>query len=801
MSMIYRKSLLALAVAATVSTSATYAAEEAETTKAKNDYEVIVVTQKRVQTLKEVPVAVSAFGGEFIKDFNVTNAVDLAKFTPGLNGGSENDSYIDSIGIRGIVTADYGIGGDPSIGLYLDGVYQGRSGGGLSTFFDMERVEVAKGPQGTLFGRNAASGAISMYSNQAIDGTEGSVEFGIGSDNMKEFTGVYNTNISDDAYIRFAAYHQSQDSYVDNLVGGKLRDKDVTALRTAFKYEGWNNSELRVTLNYEDRDMDGGVYRSIWTEGDKRSIESDLGADGRDVAEVFATTVDFTHDFGSVVFTSQTAMKNYTWDYLEDYDGTAKALGIYSQKDDTKYLSQEFRINSNTDSDIYWFIGVNLYKEKIDSQFYNEYDDDALCAQLPNLEEWDQDYDSHESMPEDYYADCHELFVDGWEEDIADSPAPGEGEIGVQEQVLAKGTNSGYGIYGDLTWSITDSTEITVGGRFSYDNKEFGLNLPEPDGWLGHYWLVGGHTGGEWVEDEQDWSEFTPRVALNHKLTDDVNIYASYSRGYKAGGYNTFAFNLNEDYTGWDEEEEWYDGIPDGVIDSTDSDFWSDEGDYGGLYPDGRTLASYDPEIVDSYEIGLKGDFFNNTLKMNLGAYYYDYQDFQGIFPNAGGVIIKNIGQAEGTGVEFDVTYLPNENIRLFFASALQDSEVKEGLDENGDSIVGQKLAAPDATFSFVGSYYWYLENDIDLTFQVSYNWQSETFGDEFLGGTDLLEQEAYGLTGIQFNATGMEWQLSAYVENLTDETYYEGAVEDTGINRFGIGRGRTAGVRVKYNF
>lgn len=807
----YRKSILALAVASTFASTVALA----EQAKSPKDYEVIVVTQKRVQTLKEVPVSVSAYGGDFIDDFNINNATDLSKYTPGLNGGSANDSFVDSLGIRGIVTQDYGIGGDPSIGLYFDGVYQGRSGGALSTFFDISRVEVTKGPQGTLFGRNAASGAISIYSNEAVDGTEGSFEAGYGTNSLMEFTGVFNTNITDDAFFRIAAFSQSEDSYVENQEGGTLRDKSVYAIRSNFVYEGWANSKLKLAVNFEDRDMDGGVYRSIWTEGDARSIASDLGEDGRDVAEVFSTVLDYEHDFGGVVFTSQTAMKNYTWDYLEDYDGTAMPLGNYAQNDDTEYVSQEFRINSNTNSDVYWFVGLNLYQETINTSFYNEYDEEDFCAQLPNLEEWDQDLDSHTSMPEDYYSGCHEFFVDGWygldpvddAAEIADLVADGEipgigdGEAGLREEVFAKGTNSGYGIYGDITWSMTSSTELTVGGRYSYDNKEFSLNLPDPDGWLGHYWLVGGHTDGEWLEAEQDWSEFTPRLALNHKLNEDINIYANYSRGYKAGGFNTFAFNLNyQDWTGWDDDEEYYDFEPDGVIDGIDQDFWGDEL-YGGAIPEGSTLASYDPEIVDSYEVGLKGDFLDSSLKLNVGAYYYDYTDFQGLFPNGGGSIIKNIGQAQGQGIEFDVTYIPTENLRLFLASAIQDSEVQEGEDINGDSLKGKKLAAPDMTVSFVGSYYVYLDNDIDLTFQASYTWQSEQFGEEFMGGSALLEQEAYGLAGIQFNASNESWQLSAYVDNLFDETYYEGAVEDTGINRFGIGRGRTAGIKLKYAF
>ena len=167
------------------------------------------------------------------------------------------------------------------------------------------------------------------------------------------------------------------------------------------------------------------------------------------------------------------------------------------------------------------------------------------------------------------------------------------------------------------------------------------------------------------MEAEQDWSEFTPRAAVNHKLNDDVNVYASYSRGYKAGGFNTFAFDMSN--------ADW---------DGNDEDFWVDEGwenddgdwvGYGWNLPEGTTLASYDPEIVDSFELGLKGDFFDDAVKMNVAVYYYDYQDFQGIFAANGGAVIKNIGQAEGKGIELDVTYKPTDDLRLYLATAYQN--------------------------------------------------------------------------------------------------------------------------------
>lgn len=808
----HRKSLLALAVSSILLPNLVWAEENNEESK---DYEVIVVTQKRAQSLKEVPVSVSAFNEDFINDFNIANATELSKYTPGLNGGTSNDSFVDTIGIRGIVTQDYGIGGDPSIGLYVDGVYQGRSGGALSTFFDISRVEVTKGPQGTLFGRNAASGAISIYTNEAVDATEGSIELGVGSDNLQQITGVFNTALTDDLFVRVAGYHMSEDSYIDNISGGSLRDKEVSAVRGTMTYEGFNDTKIRLTASYEDRDMDGGIYRSIWTEGPKDAIDSDLGKDGKDVAEVTAVTLDIEHDFGGVIFTSQTAMKNYTWDYVEDYDGTGYAFGNYSQKDDTEYLSQEFRLNSDNDSNIYWFVGVSVYEEKIDSQFYNQYDDDEFCSYLPYFEEWDEPLSDLTEDPGPYYADCHEFMVDGWYglDPIADAaeiqmlvddeeiPAPGDGVNGVKEETYAKGTNTGYGIYGDITWSLTEATDLTLGARYSYDEKELALNNPEPDGWLGHYWIVGAHTEGEWIKEKSDWSEFTPRVAVNHQLNDEVNVYANYSRGYKSGGYNTFAFDINyQDWTGYDDDEEWFDYEPDGVIDEIDEEFWASEL-YGGALPEGSALASYDPEIVDSYEIGMKGDFFDNSLRVNLGAYYYDYTDFQGAFSSGGGVIIKNIGEAEGKGVEFDVTYTPTDSIRLFFASAFQDTEVIDGESAEGETLDGKKLSGPDTTLAFIGTYYFTMGSDVDMSMQVSYTWQSDEFGDDYMNGSELLEQDSYGLLGAQVSAKGEAWEISAYVDNIADEEYYEGGVIDTGYTRFGIGRGTNGGVKVKYNF
>jgi iron complex outermembrane receptor protein len=781
----------------------------------ENDVNTLVITQKRAQSIQDVPISVSAFDSDFIQQFDVTDLKDLVDFTPGFHGKTSNDSFIDYLGIRGITTQDYGVGGDPSIGIYFNNVYQGRNGGVVSTFFDISHVEVVKGPQGTLFGRNAASGAVSIYSNPATDDTEGALTLGIGQDNLLSLEAMYN-GTSDDLNYRLALFQETEDNFVTNIAGTSLRDREVSALRATLNYSGFEATDVNLVVGYEDRMMDPGLYRSIWTIAEDDQIASDLGALGLDDAQISSISLDVSHTVNNMEFSSLTAYKASDWRYYEDYDGTANPYGNYFQADDITTLSQEFRLNVSHSERLYWFVGLSFYKEKFDSEFFNEYDEDPFCGILPELEEWEQSLSDYTSAPTPSFANCHELFTQGWYEldpvtdaqEIAalvsdgEIPAPGDGAIGLKERVYARGKNIGYAVYGDLTLKVSDATEIIVGGRYTHDKKEFELNLPDPGGWLGHYWLVGAHTDGQWLANSETWNEFTPRLAVNHSFSDALSGFINYSKGYKAGGHNTFAFNINyQDWTGYDEINDDYTYEPDGIINDIDQGYWVDEL-YGGVVPEGTMLASYDPEFVDSIELGIKGRSQEGDLKYNVTIYQYDYTDFQGVFPNAGGVVIKNIGEAEGEGIEFDMTWRPSELIELFVSASHQNSNVIDGEGLQDESLAGLKLNAPETSFAIISSVYWTIADQYDAIFRLNHNWQSETYSSEFVGGNDRFAIAGYGVTDVQLSVVIDQHQtIRAYIENVFDKTYYEAGVEDTGLNRFGIGRGRTAGLKYQYVF
>ena len=247
-----RKTLLSAAVAAASLNAGLASAAQIE--------EVIVTTQKRAQSLQDVPISVSAFTGSFIEKAQISDAKAMALLTPGVSGDTD-DSFLDSMNVRGISTNDFGVGAEASIGVYQDGIYLGRTGGALSSFFDLEMVEVVKGPQGTLFGRNASAGAISITTARPTDEQSGSLDFGLGEDGYAEFTGVMNMPINDQWTSRAAVYMHQKDGWVTNINDGKqVGAIDNLAARYTLAY---NNDNVAATLmmEYEDRQGPPTVYQ------------------------------------------------------------------------------------------------------------------------------------------------------------------------------------------------------------------------------------------------------------------------------------------------------------------------------------------------------------------------------------------------------------------------------------------------------------------------------------------------------------------------------------------------------------
>ena len=217
--------------------------------------EVIVTAQKREQGLQDVPISVQAFDRQAIDNLGAQDIGDLSIFTPNVDigRGANQPRY----SIRGIGTNDFGIGSDPAVGVYIDGVYIGRSGGSKTAFNDIERIEILNGPQGTLFGRNAAAGAIQYVTNKPVDDTEGWVRATIGDCDRTQLEGVWNMPLADNVYWRTSALWNERDGFIDNKFNGDdLAREDNWSITTSLRWEPSDNLDILWRMEYDEVDQD-----------------------------------------------------------------------------------------------------------------------------------------------------------------------------------------------------------------------------------------------------------------------------------------------------------------------------------------------------------------------------------------------------------------------------------------------------------------------------------------------------------------------------------------------------------------
>ncbi len=358
--------------------------------------EIIVVATKRAESVMDVPLAITAMSGEAIREVNLNDVKDLIHLTPGIAGNSK-DSFLDFVNVRGIRTIDFGNGGDPSVSLYKNGLYQGRTGSGVSSLYDIDHSEVLRGPQGFLFGRNSVSGAMNIITAKpSFDATEGFAELDVGERGVFVFEGAVNVPVSDTFALRLAGYHSQEDGWVPNLAGGpKLIDHDKQAFRVTGRYQT-DRLTTDLLLEYEDRDQFGTVYRQtglgnayathhtringgvpIPVSSDGRTVNNDNSLQPTDEAELFSVGLFVDYDMEWATFSSLTGYKDHDYKYVEDFDGSPLILFNYGQEQEGDYFEQEFRLTSNSDGPLSWYAGVSYYQEDIDTTFLGQASEDA----------------------------------------------------------------------------------------------------------------------------------------------------------------------------------------------------------------------------------------------------------------------------------------------------------------------------------------------------------------------------------------------------------------------------------------
>jgi len=763
------KTALRLAVAAAVSLPFAAQAQETAGQEVAGLGEVIVTAQKRQQSLQDVPLSVSAFSGEFLKETRMGDIRGLVDFTPGFSGRTE-DSFTDALAMRGIATNDFGIGGDPSVAIFTDGVWAGRTGGVQTSFYDVERAEVVKGPQGTLFGRNAIAGAVSIITNKPANHFEASSELTWADYDHLEGTATLNLPLSEQWAVRGSFYSLSNSGFLENTEGGdELGYHDVQSARLALRYAG-DTVDAVLTSSYEDRKQDPSVYWVPAAGLPDDLVSIDLADNGYDEADIRELRLNVEWSLpGDYTLTSISGYKSFNFDYLEDYDGGPAQVNDYRQMNDVDYWSQEFRIVSPADRRLTWFAGASAYKEKIDGFFEFIYTEDDLCRAVGISDA--PDFDGPVAGCDDPNWETY------WEDDID----PADLLTNKAEQSYVNVDSEGWAVYGDFTFELSEALDLTVGARYTYDEKKIASSVLDSGGALGNNFNYEFYTDG-FVRDRQDWSDFTPRLALTYDMSEDVTLYATAAKGYKSGGFATFGFDLHG-------------------LDVTDE----------GVAPPGTTPVAFDPEEVESFEVGAKTRLLDNTLQLNASLFFYTYKDLQLVYFDTGSSLVANVGEAEGKGLEADLRWVPNRHWDVFLGLSVLNTEITDATDivalgACGDCDGNDLPFAPELSTSAILTYRQPAFSG-EMFFTVENIYRDNMFG----GPDNIPDAEVESWTEFNFRlgyrSDSGNWWATLWVENAFDEEYFERGWENADVdNQFGYGlfnelvwpaRPRTVGLTV----
>jgi len=738
--------------------------------------EVTVTAQMRTESLKDVPLSVSAFSGDTVKNSNLSDFKDLFALTPGVSGET-NDSFFDSVSVRGVNNNSFGSGSDPALGVFLDGVYQSRTGA-TPSMYDLERVEVVKGPQGTLFGRNTASGAISMVSRKPGDRFAGEISLGVGEYGRQEFEGGLDMPLGENLAVRIAGMHQREDGHIENLAGGRdLGASERDAVRFTAVYDGLQSTTVTLMAQYEDRAGDGTIYRALDTDGDYDQVYNDArGVDESEIGDVILTV---ERDLaGGGTLTSITGYKTHNYTYAEDLDGTADPIDTFVRDQSGDFFSQEFRLASNNSGMFNYVLGASYYQEDVDAFFAGIDSEDFVCDGI-YADEWEEGLDTFDtcaSLPQEAIDEFFGFEGDPW------VYAPRGLSIEAADTI---GEYAGWGVFANTTFDLTEATSLGLGIRYTRDEKTYTVDSPWPDTATGGWNYQVMYTDGP-ISGDNTWDNISGRATLSHDFSDALTAYASVATGYKSGGFDYLSYRVtdpafDEDAEAWMEENAW-------TVDASNAEPFR-----------------FDEETVLSYELGLKARLLDNRLAINAAAFQYRYEDLQKAFFIGAAAITRNVGESEGRGLEVDTRWLITDSLDLYLGMAWLDTEFSGAPEALCEDCDGNEMAL-SPNFSSAAVLTYSRETGLgEMSVSAEYTFTGEQFSDlENTGEVKLASRDVVNLR-LVLTSPEDSWSAGIYAENLFNEEYYHWGYAEALYNlpatRTDPSRGRVLGVNLGYRF
>jgi outer membrane receptor protein involved in Fe transport len=695
---------------------------------------VTVTSQKREQQILDVPITMSVINSRFLEDNNITELDELSEFVPGLQirmQGTDRPSFV----IRGLTSDEVSPAAQPRISVFYNNVPVSRANGAAMALFDMQQVDVLKGPQGTLFGRGAEMGAINYISNKPTRDFSGFVTAGIGNFNQRELNGAINIPvIKDKLLVRIAGIYDYQDGYITNTFGGGLNGKNTIAGRFSASYLPSPKNKADLVLNYQKDDNPGLGFMSMNypnTDGSNNPFgyvaSLEQGNNLANLRDLFDATLTLKHYFdGNNYITSVSSYRKIATYTRWDGDGTAAAAIDMSEDDGAAQFFQELRYNYSIKNKLNGSIGGSFWTENASQNYWfspNEQDMFHLFFNTGFL-----------VTPDGQPFPVTNLPPDPLLGPLAGAPLVTDH----QEENYNNADNQALEGFADANYQLTDKLSVTAGMRVISESialtnsAQMTGGSPSTLGFLtGNYPNLFFRPSGE-QEISTTNLAFTWRGGLKYSFNENSNIFANYSKGRRPEVLQ---------FTSTGEEQ---------VLDA---------------------------EIVNSYDLGFK-TAIQQRIWFDIGLFYYDYLNFQtsawvadastGEF----NYIVKDGGKASGYGAEANIKYAVLKGLQLFGNYAYIHARFGENDVDGSEQEYANNMfrLTPEHSFALGLNARIEIAKEISLFAIPSYSYKTKIFFED--ANTPGLEQDGYGLMNLR---AGIEYKniiLSFYGSNIAGEEY-----------------------------
>ena len=713
--------------------------------------EIVVTATKRVQSLQDVPIAVNAFNADTIEVAGINNAGDLAILTPALNINVNTNPFAARMIIRGVGTAQTDPALEPSVGLFIDGVYLGRTGLGMSDLTDIERIEVLQGPQGTLYGKNTNAGAISVITKKPnFEESEGYVEASVGNYSMSKLTASASGPLTQNLAYRLSGNINQRDGYYDNSAGVDFNDADDWNIQGKLQWEATESLSILLSGSRVERDTTCCGADAVQTESvNNELVAQGLSPDSNDPydynvksdadnrfameSDLLSMTIDYDAGWGAIK--SITAWNDYS--YRVDQDPDRSELDILTLSNDKfsgDSFSQELRFTASPTDNVDYMLGA----------FYLE-------------------QNTKRGGDEPFVFIGDDIITIGSQQDLP-FPLPFNFLVQPGDSLTVDMNQDAETIafFGQGTWHIGDQWHITGGLRWSDEEKKSDLfsqtySTAFSNQILGASFLDSVSTPIdatlERSSDNVDWM-----LSAVLDISDDSMVYASAGTGTKSGGFQT--------------------------VNGTADD------------------REFDDEDTTTYELGIKSTLLDARLRINAAAFYSEIENFQAQrqLETGLGTYVSNEAKVETSGVDFQVEAAPMPNLVLSAGLLyMHKYQITDGPEKGADlPFTAEFSGTVAATLVFPlgdGGIYW--RTDYSYMDNHTTNVASAT----------QLRDEDYDNRNLINSKLGWRndsWNVSVWGKNLSDDKYAMQTVLPflvSGMEAYFLAPPRTFGATVRYTF